>query len=486
MRTALRRLLAAAQAFALSACMLVGGDALVTPGGAEDFPNTVTALGRIAVGDISSSTQWEQAANIELPPVPDLGGLDSLQIEPPQAKFAVLGKAAIDTLDFTLWQLDYNRPLELLFSRRVYAYAVDSTATRVRRDTVTALYLGSSLSVSMLDSVQADPGKYLLPLDYRGAVTWPATGVRQSYRLRNLDFQGDMDVGEYVTLTPLEGGGSLRKWVKIHGAEGAFRNPNPVPEEYELLRRGPAGDTLEWTLVKDADWDRRLWNDSGRGVVDLFLRVRNPESQPDLLRMHVYMRAGFHYRPVLGDSLSQLQYQEQRWLRNGRIVTFTFQGAGASGALLLPNDTARMTVDTVFALRDSMIKYNAAYDLILGSSPDRMQEHKLRGYAIGKFWRRGPVFSTRSTLVPTVPVSMGQADFSGAIAFTAAYVNGDTVKSEGTMSAAGLNLTVSQVKQGAAQTYQVVLDAAGKLIQATPVPPDATGTARRAILPARP
>ena len=480
MKTAFRRASAAVSAFVLSACMLQGGDPLVSPGGAEDFPNTVTALGRIAIDDISSGMQWEQAGEVELPPAPDLGGLDSLRIEPPQSpgaarRGATLAKAAVDTLDLELWEVDDTRLVEVLFTSRVYAYAVDSTAEYVRRDTVTALFLGS-LSGGVFDSVQADLGRYLLPVDYRGAVRWSATGVRQSYRLRNLDNEGDMDIAEYVTVTPIAEGGSLRKRVSIHGVEGAFREPNPVPEEYELLRRGAAGDTLEWTLIRDADWDRRLWGDSGRGVVDLFLRVKNPPSQPAVSRMHVAMRAVYRPDPS-GDSIGQLQYQEQRWLRNGRNVTFTLRGTG-EGGVLRADDTARMTVDTVYALRDSMIQYTAVYELLLGSAPDRMQEHRMRGYGISKFWRTGPVFSSVSLFAPAEPVAVGQAEFEGEISFTAAYVNGDTVRSEGAMGPAGLDLTVRQIRDGAAQTWTVVIDAAGNLVEAAPVVADATLTRR--------
>src|SRR5690606_10803488 len=298
---------------------------------------------------------------------------------------------------------------------RVYAYAVDSTATRVRRDTVMAHYLGNrgSFTAATLDSVKADPGRYLLPMDYRGAVTWTTTGVRQSYRLRNLDAAGDLDAAEYVTLTPLPDGGSLRKWVKIRGDEGAFRDPDPVPEEYELLRRGPEGDTLEWTLVRDADWDNRLWTDSATGVVDLYLRVRNPASQPAILRLHAYARASLRHDPAGGDSLTQLKYQEQRWLRDGRNVTFSLQGLGGGDAVLSASDSARMVIDTVFALRDSMIKYTAVYNLILGSAPDRMQEHRMKSFGISKFWRRGPVFGTTSVFAPDAPVPVGQSGFAG-------------------------------------------------------------------------
>ena len=480
MSPATRRLVAVVQALALSSCLLTGEDALVKPGGAEDFPNTVTTLGRIAVADVSAGTDWEQLQNVEIPEMPEIGGLDSLQVAPPTAKFAVLGKTAVDTLDMNLWQLDMNRLFEAYFFGRVYAYAVDSTAQRVRRDTVTALYFGPRvLSASLFDSIQADPGKYLLPMDYRGAIRAVATGVVQTYWLRNMDSQGDMDLAEYATITPEPGGGTHRRWIRIHGPEGAFRAAGAVPEELEILRRGPAGDTLEWTLARDADWDRRLWTDSARGVVDVFLRVRNSPERPQLLRMNGYVRAEFRHDPVAGDSLRQLLYEEQKWLRDGRAITFTLRGLG-SGNWLAAGDSARMAIDTVYGLRDSAIKYSAVYNLVLGPDPLRMEDHRLAGYAIRKFWRRGSLFSTQSVFLPDEPVPMGQAGFEGVMSSTAAYVGGDTVQTQGRVGPEGFNLTLRRLSAGVEQTFEVVLDASGKLLEVSPVVPDATATPRRA------
>jgi hypothetical protein len=492
MKTAFRRLkvmVAAAHAFALSACMLVGGDALVSPGGAEDFPNTVTELGKIAISEFSSSGDWEQVQNIELPEMPTLDGLDSLQIAPPNAKFAVLGKSgglgktSIDTLNLALWEVDYNKLFEAIVLGRLYAYAYDSTATAVRRDTVIVLYLGPRTSITAVqDSIESNPGKFLLPLDYRGVVRTTATGVRQWYRLRNTDGVGAMDLAEYATYTPLAGGGEHRRYAKIYDPENSLEEANQVPEAYELLRRGPAGDTLEWTLVRDADWDRKLWGPGSSGIVDIFTRVRNPESQPALARIHVSMRADFRHSTVTGDSLRQLNYQEQRWLRSGGNVIFTFNGTG-TGSLLAANDTAIMVVDTTYSLQDSAIKYTARYKLLLGARTDRMQDHKLLGYGISKYARLGPVFHTLSVFAPDSAVPMGQSGFAGRLSFTVAYRNEDTVKTEGSIGPNGLDVTVRSIKEGVTTSYEVLMDAAGKLLQVTPISTDATSTAKRAPKP---
>jgi hypothetical protein len=498
MITALRRALAAATgvtfSLALSACMLEGGDSLVTPGGAEDFPNTVTALGRIAVGDLPTGAQLEQAGNVQLPEMPPLGGLDSLQVSLPQAsaKRAALAKAfdeatpgAPDTLDLSLWQLDLSnsRYLEAYFFGRIYAYAYDSTATSVRRDTVVALYLGDRSGIdysTLIARVQAEPGKYLMPLEYRGAIVATATGIRQSYRLRNNDSRGDLDAAEYAVTTPQNGGGTLRRGVKFYGPDGAFRSVT-VPEEVEILRRGSANDTLEWTLARDADGDRRLWTSGDSGIVDVYLYVRNPASQPDLARMRSFVRADFRHTPTK-DSLLQLAYQEQRWLRNGRITGFAFQSVVA-GVPPAPGDTARMTVDTVFFEKDSMIKYSATYNLRAGSAPYRMQEHALLGFKVSKIWRRGAVFSVASVFTPDSARPLGAA-FEGAMLSTAAYYNGDTVRTEGSITPDSLNLTVRQVKNGLATSYEVALDAAGNLLR-PPVIVNADATATAKIAPRR-
>lgn len=499
MRPAFRRFVSAAQAFALTsaltACVLTGGDNLVVPGGAEDFPNTVTPLGRIAVADFESVADWEQIP-VVTPVMPEIPSLDSLQMTPPGAKTAALGKAGagarvqngIDTLDMSLWVVDTTRILEAYLLGRIHAYAADSSATFAQYDTVSALYLGdrsnnASLSAAR-DSILSNPAKFLMILEFRGTMRRGPAGdtsswVRQSYRLRNVNLTGTIDQAEYRTVTPLPDGRTMSKWVKIYGPEGAYADPRAVPEEFELLERGRTGDTLSWTSVKDADWDRALWGDGGRGVVDLAFRLRNPAAQPTLSRLHSQLRAEYRVTPGGNDSLGQLSYHEQRWLRNGRNVTFTFHGQGTADGLLAGGDTARMTVDTIYALRDSLIKYSAAYKMLLGPIPDRMQDHKLVGFSVSKHWRMGALYSNTSLFHPEVPVIAGQSGFNGRMATTSVYVNGDTTVTEGTVDSTGFNLMVRNVKKNVVSTYEVVLDKAGELVRFAPVAPDATAAPRR-------
>ncbi len=503
MKPALGRLWAAAQTFvltgtlagALSACMLTGGDTFVVPGGAEDFPNTITPLGRVAVDDLSAVGEWEQIP-VVTPSMPELPSLDSLQMTPPNGKVAALAKTgmtqatAFDTLNLDVWRVDTTRVLEAYLLGRIYAYTSDSSATRVQYDTVSAQYLGDraglSLSAASLnavrDSIRANPAKFLMPLEFRGTASYGPAGARatwvtHSYRLRNMNGEGTIDQAEYQTSTPLPDGGVRRQWVKIHGLEGAYAEPGAVPEEFELLHRGPAGDTLSWTSVKDADWDRRLWTPDGRGMVDLAFRVRNPPTQPGIARMHSSLRAAYRAAGD-NDSLDQLKYHEQRWLRDGRNVTFTFQGIGTEENLLVGADTARMTVDTVYTLRDSLIKYEAVYTMLLGPVPERIQDHKLVGYSVRKHWRTGPLSSNTAEFLPHEPMPMGESMFTGSMSSTSVTRGGDSTTTQGTVDASGFNLVVRYVKGNVVSTYDVVLNAAGDVLHYAPA--DATVAPQRA------
>ncbi|HLU70304.1 MAG TPA: hypothetical protein VKZ88_06000 [Fibrobacteria bacterium] len=499
MKPALGRLGAAAQAFALtgalSACMLTGGDTLVVPGGAEDFPNTIAPLGRVAVHDLSSVGGWEQIP-VVTPTMPELPSLESLQITPPNGKAGVLGKVSLsqatvfDTLNLDVWQVDTTRVLEAYLLGRIYAYAADVSATRMQRDTVVAQYLGDRTGLTMAslnavrDSIRANPGRFLMPLEFRGTASYgpagaPAQWVTHSYRLRNMNSEGTIDQAEYRTITPEADGSTRHQWVKIYGPEGEYARADAVPEEFELLHRGPAGDTLSWTLVKDADWDRRLWTPDGRGVVDLTFRVRNPPTQPGVARLHSTLRAAYRSAGNT-DSLDQLKYHEQRWLHNGRNVTFSFQGAGTEEDLLVGADTARMTVDTVYALRDSLIKHEAVYKMLLGPVPERMDGHKLVGYSVRKFWRTGPLSGNRSEFLPDEPMSMGETVFTGLMSSTSVTRGGDSTTTQGRVDASGFNLVVRYVKNHVATTYDVVLNAAGDVLHYAPVAPsDATAAVRQ-------
>lgn len=492
MKTALRRFLVAAPAFALSACLFTGDDALFSGGGGggEDFPNTVESLGKVAVADVSSHTQWQQLQDVEFPDPPNLEGLDSLQVDLPQSagpsslsKTVSLTGASLDSIDLSLWQLDSSpaRQQEALETGRMYAYATRETQDSARGDTL-VVFIRDRFSVidpdalldpdpeellesarALLDSIIANPDRWLVPLEARGTVTLKASGVRKTYRLVNLDRAGDFDEATYGTVTPLSDGGTDRKWTRLYGAEGSHRDEGTPPEIYEHLRRGAGGDTLAWTRLRDVDGDRRLWADSGSGIVELQRIVRGEEAPAGVGRLSLHMRAEMHHAGDIGggDSLRQLFFREERRLSGGSNVSFTFEGAGES-PLLRAGDTAQMVVDTVFFFRDSLIRYTADYRLLLGPVPERLDGHKLVGYGVSRNWRTGPLRSTLSEFTPTIPLPLGEA-YEGDMVTVAAYFNGDTIRTEGSAGPGGVDMILRRILPDSEEAYRVVIDSAGNV-----------------------
>lgn len=476
-------MLAVASACVLSACLLEEGGSLFSGGGGgEDFPNTVQNLGRVTVTDVASATQWQQLQDLELPEPPDLDGLDSLQVELPQPGTGLgkslmaatvsppaggLAKSTLDTIDLSLWQLDLGgtRIQEALLFGRLHAYAQQELPGLSRSDTL-VVFIRDRFSVtpvsSLLDSIQADPERWLMPLEVRGALI-EANGSRRTYRLVNSNRTETFDEATFTTVTPLPDGGTDRKRVRIHGPEGAYAEPGAVPEEFEHLRRAAGGDTLEWTLIRDADWDRRLWDETGSGVVELFRIVRGSSAPTGVRRLTLNMRAGMRRGAGEGgDTLLQLRLHEERHLMNGATASFAFEGTG-DGALLLAGDTARMQIDTVYFYRDSLVRYGASYRLLLGSAPEKIDEHKLLDFVVARNWRTGPVRSTVSAFIPEVPLPIGQA-FEGMMSTVAAYVNGDTIRTEGSAGPQGADVTLRKIRAGVEEVWRVLIDPAGTVL----------------------
>jgi hypothetical protein len=74
-------------------------------GGAEDFPNTITALGKVAAADISSHTQWDQFQGIPQPP--DVQSMADTLLTP------VLSKVAASSLSVLVLDKSANQdPLD--------------------------------------------------------------------------------------------------------------------------------------------------------------------------------------------------------------------------------------------------------------------------------------------------------------------------------------------------------------------------------------
>ena len=461
-------------ALLLAGCMLDGGDTFYNSGrvagggGGEDFPNTVDRLGKIAASDVNAASGWEDLQSLELPEIPDIGNLDSLRVEPPLFKRNGLRKTALSAdCQPTFWTWDI---MEFLRYRRIRKISCEEDAVAIRRDTLYYYYSGSfDLDSTTLpatrEEFEAKPDSFVTLVASRGSITWPEADKVQYYRGTNLDSVGGLDHGDFLTLQYEAGRqAAVAQRVKIYGPNGAYLSPTAPPEEFEYLRLGSTGDTLEWKRMRDVDGDRAFWNAQGTGLVTFERMVRNPESEPGTHRLRLFMKAQLTHDSVTGDNLKRLYYKDARLLRNGRVTAFSFLGTDPD-SVLRANDTAAVTSDTVFAVGDSMKTYHGAYKLLLGSVPEAMDGHALVGFGIEKSWRRGPLRHSITSFTPPAPATAGQARFLGVMNFVGAYANGDTIRTVGNVTDTGMVMDYYGIKAGKEEAYHLVFDLEGNSVK---------------------
>jgi hypothetical protein len=450
-------------------------------GGGEDFPNTVNRLGKIAAADAGAVGGWEELQNLELPEVPDVGDLDSLRVEPPLFRRAALGKraASADCIP-TYWTWDIQ---EFVRFRRIRKITCDEDSVAVRRDTLFYYYAGSfnpdsSKLPATTAEFEAKPDSFVTLVASRGSITWPKADKVQYFRASNLDSLGGLDHGDFLTLQYAPGRQSATiQRVKIYGRDGAYLSPAAAPEEFEYTRLGAAGDTLEWKRMRDADGDRAFYTAQNTGLVTFERMVRFPENEPGTARLTLFMKAQI-FHAADGDSLKRLYYRDARVLRNGRSATFSFLGTDPD-SVLRANDTAAVASDTAYAPADSMKSYHGVYTLLLGPAPEAMSGHSLVGFGIEKAWKRGPLRYSSTSFTPPAPAAAGQGRFLGVMTFTGAYVNGDSVRTVGNVTAEGMEMDYYGVKGGKQEAYRLLFDLEGNS-RGAPEPIPAAPAARRA------
>ena len=460
----------ASVALLLAGCMLDGGDTfynsgnVAAGGGGEDFPNTVDRLGKIAASDVNAASGWEDLQSLELPEIPDIGNLDSLRVEPPLFKRTGLRKiAASEDCLAPFWTWDI---VEFVKFRRIRKITCDEDVVATRRDTLFYYYAGSfDLDSTILpatpEEFEANPDSFVTLVASRGSISWKTVDKVQYYRATNLDSVGGLDHGDFVTLQYEAGRqAAVVQRVKIYGPNGAYLSPTAPPEEFEYVRLGSTGDTLEWKRMRDVDGDRAFWNAQNTGLVTFERMVRSPENEPGTDRLRLFMKAQLTHDSVTGDNLKRLYYKDARLLRNGRVTAFSFLGTDPD-SVLRANDTAIVMSDTVFATTDSMKTYHGAYSLLLGAVPEAMDGHALVGFGIEKSWRRGPLRYSTTSFMPPAPAIAGQGRFLGVMKFLGAYANGDTIRTVGNVTAEGMEMDYQGVKSGKQEAYRLLFDLNG-------------------------
>jgi hypothetical protein len=397
-------------------------------GGAEDFPNTLAALGASTATDLSAHADWDQFSNL---PQVDLGSADSLVGNPAplvkatapvpaSAKAARAAQAAPDTV----WDLSDTATLGV--GRR---YIRDSGLVRIQADT----------TVFRWDDRARDgiAGNETL-LEDRGGKLFRSR--LEAYRYENLDSAGGFDRGTFYE-ADLKATGAVqhRLIVVMPGSDGDFAARADNRPVYFATARTRDGDTLDVFEVEDADGDGRLWGEHDSGLVEVRHRQTDPLLRPAVASFTQRMRAMF-FRQT--GKTYPISYSETRIDTNGRKVSFSVKGyRDGADSTFGPGDTVTVTVRTTPSpgSESRFEERTARYRIRLADAPGQHAGNTLMHFSMETRWREGafrkrPLVSTRLAFVPDGPVPAGTASVTGRVKVEAVFADGGTGTLDGSLA----------------------------------------------------
>ncbi|HLP41050.1 MAG TPA: hypothetical protein VK465_06050, partial [Fibrobacteria bacterium] len=369
---------------ALTGCLFEDDDKVA--GGAEDFPNTLAALGGSTAGNIAAHGEWDQFASM---PQLDVAQADSLVVGPgevglptakagasPAAKGSATIAAAVTAAETVL---DLSDTATLGVGR---IYFRDEGLLRVRTDTVVFLWDDKAR-----DSVR---GNETL-LEKRGSELLKARFNLKAYRFENLDSTGGFDraVFHEADLKAATGAVHHKALVVMPGPDGDFSARADNQPVYYATARTLAGDTLDILEVTDADGDGRLWGAGDSGLVDARYRLTEPALRPTVaqvtqrLKAMLFKEAGRSY-PVA--------FSETRLDKDGRKVGFSVRGfRGGADSTFGPGDTVVVTVRTTPPPNSQarFLERIARYRIRLAEEPGRFAGNTLLHFTMETTWREG-------------------------------------------------------------------------------------------------
>lgn len=395
-------------------------------GGAEDFPNTLSALGGSTSTDLSAHADWDQFSHI---PQVDPGMADSLVGNP-----APIGKAAAkvsasagasQAAPDTTWDLSDTATLGV--GRR---FVRDSGLVRLLTDT----------TVFRWDDKARDGirGNETL-LESRGGKLVRIPLHLEAYRYENLDSEGGFDRATFYEADFKASTGAVHhKLIVVKpGADGDFAAKTDNRPVYFATARTRGGDTLDAFEAVDADGDGQLWGDNDSGLVDVRHRQTDPLLRPAVKTFTQRMRAMFFKQT---GKTYPVSYSETRIDKDGRKVAFAVKGyRGGADSTFGPGDTVTVTVKTVPSpdSESRFLERTARFRIRLADAPGLYAGNALLHFSMETRWRegafrKGKLLSTRLTFVPDAPVLAGTASVTGKVKVEAVFADGSTGTLDGT------------------------------------------------------
>lgn len=449
----------------LSACLLDNRRA-----GAEDFPNTMEPLGKIAAEDWQSQGDWEQFSDRPQPAAES--GSDSLVGALPDVAVAL--EAALPALPragaFTPTASPEGDASGSggaglaktgAVSVGLFIDSAAGTATLVRVDDA-VLKIQSDTLVFALGDLWDDPlrrGEALRSL--RGSQAQKVSARRLDYLARDENEDGRLDWGRFVSVLPGLGE-NVREEIAVYtaGSDGALGGGDDALVLHAHLRlAGP--DTLESVWTRDADGDSVLFRADGSGKVRVERFVRNPLLRPrvDWARQ-TYLVTAF----ADGGDPVPLRFREEREMADGSAVLVQAHGIGADSTLN-PGDTARVRVETDFPEGAGRLSRKAVFTAVVGEDARRFGDWRMLRYAIESELASGPLASVAFSARLDAPGEPGQLRAEGEFTLRANLRGGGSAVLEGALR--NRRLEASLVVEGAdgEGRYEAVWDEAGALLE---------------------
>jgi len=410
--------------------------------GGEDFPNTVTVLGKVASDGIASQSSWDQFQ--EIPVLPDLKAGDSLDLIPP-ASPAALPKGSGSFADSILWD---SSTIALGYFRKIVIQ--DSVLKlKFRHDTLT--YRADGDTVPGNEILLGATGFALTTLPYKMKV----------YRIVNLDSAGAPDQADYGEIVRALDSTQRFQHLRVFGMNGVYASAaDRRVMEYSFLRlRG--SDTLDWIQALDADKDGTLWGAGDSGVIELRYQGHLPSAKLHVERMSLSLRAKIYGK---GASSVPLLYHDSRLLKNGIATVFHVQGTGADSLMRL-GDSALVTFDQIFPADASIVESHGRFRVLLGAIAWRFYDNQMLGFELDRSWRAGPIRHAVLTYAPDAPIRPGQLDPAGNFLLSLGYEDGATGEVNGSFRGGNLNADLLELRQGLRKAFRLVYDARGNLLR---------------------
>jgi hypothetical protein len=441
--------------FGFGACILNTQSDRVA--GAEDFPNTLEPLGKVAASQVNVQAEWNEFDQVPTQ-VGGLAELDStLQSE---AVSEALGKGAARAADVVVWDFSDTARGKV---RRLFVH----TGLGVQRDEDTMVFVyDEAFRQRKSDSVT---------LLARKGRSQRINSLKQ-WRMVNEDSAGPLDKGwfasrnvnlttqgfrEYQVTVHLDS--ALPRWSDTTLRLDSLLAMRGLALGEYLFVRGKASDTLEVVRVQDNDGDGRLAR-NGSGKVVLTRSVWDPPFRPSVVRS--LQRVKGLYVSESGRILPQF-YSDLREERDGKTIVFRVRGSG-SDSLYAPGDTVTVDKTVSFPEPKDLAQRSDAYTVWVSDDSLAPAGNRLLKYVAAWKWRLGEIEESRLVFKSHAPVDGSTLRGDGTLSMDVSFRDGTHVSVDGDLSGTRIQGKVLNESGGKSRRFRVTWDVLGNLIDKAP------------------